>query len=100
MHEQAATPLPVPPPQGGRERPSRGFVSSETAEQTFAANRAEGRVTLVVADVDGATRRRRVAEAGALRVRFPNAGPGELEALLVNTAGGMTGGDRFDIDVA
>ena len=40
-------------------------------------------------------------EAGALRVRFPNvAGKGALDAVIVNSAGGMTGGDRFDIDIA
>ena len=40
-------------------------------------------------------------EAGSLRVRFPNAADkAVLEAVIVNTAGGMAGGDRFDIDVA
>ena len=39
-------------------------------------------------------------ESGSLRVRFPGAPSGELEAVLVNTGGGMTGGDAFDIDVA
>jgi len=35
-----------------------------------------------------------------LRVRFPNvAAGGALEAVIVNTAGGMTGGDRFELDV-
>jgi len=73
---------------------------TQTAEKTFAANRAEGRIALAVAEVGGATRRRNVAEAGALRVRFPGGSRDELEAVLVNTAGGMTGGDRFDIEVA
>jgi urease accessory protein len=41
-----------------------------------------------------------VHEAGGLRVRFPNADGGGLDAVIVNTAGGMTGGDRFDIDVS
>jgi len=74
-----------------------------TAVQTdelFAANRAQGRVALAVASTRGATRRTRVAEQGSLRVRFPNAAGYELEAILVNTAGGMAGGDCFDIDVA
>jgi urease accessory protein len=40
-----------------------------------------------------------VREDGSLRVRFPNV-PGEaLEAVIVNTGGGMTGGDRFGIDI-
>jgi urease accessory protein len=40
-----------------------------------------------------------VAEQGSLRVRFPGSPGRELEALLVNTAGGMAGGDRFAIDI-
>jgi urease accessory protein len=49
----------------------------------------------------GITRRGRVHEDGSLRVRFPNVEAGAaLEAVLVNTAGGMTGGDRFAIEVA
>jgi urease accessory protein len=71
-----------------------------SSAQIFAANRAEGRIALVVAAQGGVTRRRRVVEQGSLRVRFPGGGRQELEAILVNTAGGMAGGDRFDIDVA
>jgi urease accessory protein len=70
------------------------------AEKVFAANRAEGRIALAVAAQNGATRRTRVAEAGSLRVRFPGAPRRELEAMLVNTAGGMAGGDRFAIDIS
>ncbi len=67
----------------------------------FAGNRARGRIALSVAADDEGSRRQRVHEAGALRVRFPNAADkGTLDAVIVNTAGGMTGGDRFDIDVA
>ena len=68
-------------------------------DQVFAANRATGRIALAVAAQEGRTRRARVHEAGSLRVRFPN-GPSEaLEAVIVNTGGGMTGGDRFSIDM-
>jgi urease accessory protein len=76
------------------------LVTTTSAEKIFAANRAEGRIALAVAAAGGVTRRRRVDEQGSLRVRFPGGGRPELEAILVNTAGGMAGGDRFDIDVA
>ena len=67
---------------------------------TFAGNRAVGRIELSVAAGARGTRRRRVREEGSLRVRFPNvARGGALEAVIVNTAGGMTGGDRFDLDI-
>jgi urease accessory protein len=41
-----------------------------------------------------------VHEAGSLRVRFPNpADTALLEAVTVNTAGGMAGGDHFNVEV-
>jgi urease accessory protein len=68
--------------------------------ETFAANRASGDVALSVASACGVSRRARVREAGSLRVRFPNAhDAGTLDAVIVNTAGGMTGGDRFAVDI-
>lgn len=69
-------------------------------QNIFAANRATGHISLSAAVVSGRTRRKFVHEDGSLRVRFPNASPAALEAVIVNTGGGMTGGDRFTIDIA
>ena len=69
-------------------------------DRVFAENRAIGRIALSVALQDGATRRRRVYEDGPLRVRFPNSSARELDAVIVNTAGGVAGGDRHDIEIA
>jgi urease accessory protein len=69
-------------------------------QNIFAANRATGTIALSVKALDGRTRRSHVHEDGSLRVRFPNAAPEALEAVFVNTGGGMTGGDRFSIDIA
>ena len=66
----------------------------------FAANRATGHIALSVAANGGVTRRKRVHEDGSLRVRFPNVTAEPLEAVIVNTGGGMTGGDRFTIEMA
>jgi urease accessory protein len=71
-----------------------------TASEVFAANRALGAVTFDVALVDGVTRRRRLHESGSLRVRFPSPESQGLSAMFVNTAGGIAGGDCFDIDIA
>ena len=74
-------------------------VTNAEQTRTFAANRATGHIALSVSAHDGITRRTRVHEDGSLRVRFPNATPEALEAVLVNTGGGMTGGDRFSIEM-
>ncbi len=74
--------------------------TATTADQDLTAIRARGRIGLDVENVAGITRRRRVHESGSLRVRFPGAPAAELEAVTVNTGGGMTGGDAFDIEVS
>lgn len=66
----------------------------------FAANRAEGAVAFDVHQVEGVTRRRHLHKSGSLRVRFPSPEAEGLSAVFVNTAGGIAGGDRFDIDIA
>src|SRR6202162_3043126 len=66
----------------------------------FAANRAQGAVSFDVHQVDGVTRRRHLHESGSLRVRFPSPEADGLSAVFVNTAGGVAGGDRFDIEIA
>lgn len=73
-----------------------GIISSA---DTFSANRAVGTVKFDVHLKDGATRRRELHESGSLRVRFPSPEQKGLSAVFVNTAGGVAGGDRFDIDI-
>src|SRR5258708_290466 len=74
-------------------------AAAETA-RTFAANRAIGRIAFAVQAKAGVTRRARVREEGSLRVRFPGPASAELEAVIVNTAGGVAGGDRLKLDVS
>lgn len=75
-------------------------MMATSTECDLGAIRARGRISLDVGWVSGATRRRRVHESGSLRVRFPGSPAAELEAVLVNTGGGMAGGDIVDIDVS
>lgn len=70
------------------------------AADTFAANRAVGGIALSVHAAEGVSRCARIHEHGSLRARFPGARVGELEAVIVNTAGGIAGGDRFDFDIS
>src|SRR5450432_79562 len=74
--------------------------TTSAAAAIFAANRARGAVTFDVHQVEGVTRRRHLHKSGSLRVRFPSPEAEGLSAVFVNTAGGIAGGDRFDIDIA
>ena len=64
--------------------------------------RTEGSVRLgFVRGADGRTALAGLHQSGAGRVRFPKPASGDApEAVLLNTAGGLTGGDRISIEVA
>ncbi|MFK8251189.1 urease accessory protein UreD [Ancylobacter terrae] len=57
--------------------------------------RGHGRIRLEAVALEGRTVRGRTEEAGPSRVRFPRSGRrgGALEAVLLNTGGGIAGGD-------
>ncbi len=74
--------------------------STSATSAIFAANRARGSVSFDVHRIEGFTRRRLLHESGSLRVRFPSPEAEGLSAVFVNTAGGVAGGDRFDIEIA
>src|ERR1700688_4854966 len=74
--------------------------TTSASSAIFAANRARGSVTFDVHQIEGRTRRRHLHESGSLRVRFPSPEAEGLSAVFVNTAGGIAGGDRFDIAIA
>ncbi len=62
--------------------------------------RTRGALRLHFALREGATVPSETYQSGALRVRFPHPEPGQpLEAALINTAGGLTGGDRLTLTV-
>lgn len=68
--------------------------------EVFEANRARGAVRFDVHTRDGVTRRGVLHESGSLRVRFPSPEGEGLSGVFVNTAGGVAGGDHFDIGIA
>jgi urease accessory protein len=74
--------------------------AASALNEIFAANRAAGHIALEVGARGGVTRRVRVSEDGPLRVRFPRPDSASLEATIVNTAGGIAGGDKHRIDIA
>lgn len=79
---------------------SDALVTSLATSSVFEANRARGVVRFDVHARDGVTRRGALHESGSLRVRFPSPEDDGLSGVFVNTAGGVAGGDRFDIEIS
>jgi len=69
-------------------------AATALASKAPAPQRAAGSARLVCGLRDGRTRLRRLYQDGAAKIRLPEA-DGPLQAVLINTAGGMTGGDRL-----
>jgi urease accessory protein len=62
--------------------------------------RTEGTIRLGFVRAEGRTALASLRQSGAARVRFPRPAAGaDPEAVLLNTAGGLTGGDRIDVEV-
>ena len=61
--------------------------------------RARGEIRAAFARAGARSEASRVFETGGLRLRFPRAGA-ECEAVIVNTGGGIAGGDRVRIELA
>jgi urease accessory protein len=57
--------------------------------------RAWGHGNLTTLQRDGATRLARLYQDGCGKIRLPHTHSSALEAVLINTAGGLTGGDRM-----
>lgn len=61
--------------------------------------RAEGRGHLAAKALDGRTRLRELYQEGAAKIRLPDTFDASMEAVIINTAGGLTGGDRMNWSV-
>jgi urease accessory protein UreH len=61
--------------------------------------RARGAVRLTAKAVGGATKLDRLRQQGALKLILPTLFRDDLEAVLVNTSGGVTGGDELSVEV-
>lgn len=70
------------------------------AQDLPAVVRVDARLKLHVDFHGGVTRLTERHEAGAFRFRFPRAHGRSPEAILVNIAGGLAGGDRVTSDIA
>jgi urease accessory protein len=61
--------------------------------------RADARIALGVARFGGATGVARLSERGSARLRLPRGKGLPLEAVTINTGGGIAAGDRFATDI-
>lgn len=63
---------------------------------TSRLQRARGIGRIVTKQRDGRTRLDTLFQEGCGKIRLPNTHSSALEAVIINTAGGITGGDRLD----
>ena len=61
--------------------------------------RALGKIQLSTKNAKGCTVLDNLHQSGSSRCLFPRASAKAMEAVLLNTAGGVTGGDRFSVSV-
>jgi urease accessory protein len=69
-------------------------VTSQDLSRVASQPRSIGAARVVV----GPTGLRGLRQSGAMRVLFPRQTPGWPQAVLLNTSGGVTGGDRFAVE--
>jgi len=63
--------------------------------------RARGQLAIsAICDRDGVSRLENLRQAGSYRAIFPRPQNGNIEAVIINTAGGVTGGDQFSTTIS
>ena len=97
-HDQTNLPPPCSSDRGGRDKPGHDARAAAPPRR----QRADARIALAVARLGDATRLTHLAETGSARLRLPKSEGPALEAVTINTGGGIAAGDRFatDIEVA
>jgi urease accessory protein len=73
-----------------------GTSPSDRPGETLPLQRARGRARIAVRAEGGVTRLTDLYQDGCAKLRLPKVyGPSSVEAVLLNTAGGLTGGDVY-----
>lgn len=71
------------------------------SDQVKRFQRVSARAAVSIHWKDGAMRLGRLYQAGAAKIRLPKSyAPNRADVTLINTAGGLTGGDQFDVSVS
>lgn len=76
-----------------------GICDERATAERLRSQRVQARAALAVALRGGRTRLDRLFQDGAAKIRLPCSDGDPLEAILINTAGGLTGGDRLDWEI-
>lgn len=71
-------------------------VNQQEAASALTLQRARGSGRVVVMPRAGRTRLRSLYQDGCAKIRLPHTHDQSLQAVLINTAGGLTGGDVID----
>ena len=71
-------------------------VPGPVLQSLRAAERAQSRAEVIVSLSEGALRVDRLRQTGCAKALLPDTCSARPEAVLINTAGGVTGGDRFE----
>jgi len=71
-----------------------------TALSESRQQRTQGRGHLAAKALDGKSRIAELYQEGAAKIRLPQTFTDEMEAVIINMAGGLTGGDRMDWSIA
>lgn len=74
----------------------QGGVGVLTPGMTAPPQRTYGRGQVTAKQAGGKTRLDEFYQEGAAKIRIPESFDGSMEAVLINTSGGLTGGDRLN----
>ena len=75
-------------------------LSASAEVAAISSQRVVARACIEVKHCTGRSRLSRLYQEGAAKIRLPDTDTGPLEAVLINTAGGLTGGDRLSWEVS
>ena len=79
----------------------RAMSAATLPSEPTALQRSQGAATIAFKRRGEATVLDRLRQQGCAKIRLPRVHqPGHPESVLLNTAGGLTGGDRFDVEAS
>nr|WP_319384793.1 urease accessory protein UreD [uncultured Roseibium sp.] len=75
-------------------------MASDSGLQEETLQRVSGTARIRFANTEGRTRLADLYQQGSAKIRLPKVYDSTATAVLINTAGGLTGGDRLSYDIA